>query len=74
MKVGQPFERRRQNDPLGEGQPCTWRSLAIKVAAEVTVNTRRIAIRLSSSWPNLDYFQYVCERLFEHIRPVAATG
>jgi hypothetical protein len=68
------YQRRRQQDPLGEGQPCTWRSLVIKVAAEVTVSTRRIVIRLSSSWPNLKYFQHVCERLFEHIRPVTATG
>jgi hypothetical protein len=68
------YQRRRQQDPLGEGQPCTWRSLVIKVAAEVTVSTRRILIRLSSSWPNLKYFQHVCERLFEHIRPVTATG
>src|SRR5208337_4387485 len=32
------FNRRRQADPLGEGQPCTWRSLLIKVAAEVIVS------------------------------------
>jgi Transposase DDE domain group 1 len=68
------YQRRRQCDPLGEGQPCTWRSLVIKVAAEVTVSTRRIVVRLSSSWPNLKYFQHVCRRLFEHLCPVAATG
>jgi len=68
------YQRRRQEDPLGEGQPCTWRSLVIKVAAEVTVSTRRIVIRLSSSWPNLDYFRHVCDRLFAHIRPVTAMG
>ena len=27
------FRLRRQRDPLGEGQPCTWRTLLIKVAA-----------------------------------------
>jgi hypothetical protein len=68
------YQRRRQEDPLGEGQPSTWRSLVIKVAAEVIVTTRRILVRLSSSWPNLGYFQHVCDRLFEHIRPVAETG
>ena len=31
------FRRRRQRDPLGEGHPCTWRTLLIKVAAEVVV-------------------------------------
>jgi hypothetical protein len=68
------YQRRRQCDPLGEGQPCTWRSLVIKVAAEVTVSTRRVVVRLSSSWPNLGYFQHVCRRLLEHIRPIPATG
>src|SRR5215831_17336165 len=43
------FTHRRQADSLGEGHPCTWRSLLIKVAAEVTVSTRRILVRLSST-------------------------
>src|SRR5262245_57881358 len=33
------FRLRRQRDPLGEGHPCTWRTLLIKVAAEVVVRT-----------------------------------
>jgi hypothetical protein len=57
------FRLRRQRDPLGEGHPCTWRTLLIKVAAEVIVRTRRIVIRLSSSWPHLDWYRQVCERL-----------
>ena len=57
------FRQRRQRDPLGEGQPCTWRTLLIKVAAEVIVRTRRIVVRLSSSWPHLDWYRRVCERL-----------
>jgi hypothetical protein len=57
------FRLRRQRDPLGEGQPCTWRTLLIKVAAEVVVRTRRIVVRLSSSWPHLDWYRRVCERL-----------
>jgi len=48
---------RRQRDPLGEGQPCTWRLLLIKVAAAVEVSTRRVWVRLSSRWPYLDYFR-----------------
>jgi hypothetical protein len=51
------FNRRRQADPLGEGQACTWRSLLIKVAAEVIVSSRRILVRLSAAWPNLDWYQ-----------------
>lgn len=59
------FSRRRQQDPLGEGQPCTWRLLLIKVAAEVVVSTRRILVRLSSSWPFLAYYRHVCACLAE---------
>jgi hypothetical protein len=57
------FRLRRQRDPLGEGHPCTWRTLLIKVAAEVVVRTRRVVVRLSSSWPHLDWYRRVCERL-----------
>jgi hypothetical protein len=57
---------RRRQDPLGEGQPATWRLLLIKVAATVVVSCRRIVIRLSGSWPNRSYFeqihQHVCRR------------
>jgi hypothetical protein len=57
------FRLRRQRDPLGEGHPCTWRTLLIKVAAEVVVTTRRVVIRLSASWPHLGWYRRVCERL-----------
>jgi hypothetical protein len=57
------FRQRRQRDPLGEGHPCTWRMLMIKVAAEVVVSARRVVVRLSSSWPHLDWYRRVCERL-----------
>lgn len=57
---------RRRRDPLGEGQPATWRLLLIKVAATVVVSCRRIVIRLSGSWPNHAFFehvrQHVCRR------------
>jgi hypothetical protein len=57
------FRLRRQRDPLGEGQPCTWRTLLIKVAAAVVVRARRILVRLSSSWPHLGWYGRVCERV-----------
>jgi DDE family transposase len=57
---------RRRQDPLGEGQPATWRLLLIKVAASVIVSCRRVVIRLSGSWPNRQFFdqvhQHVCRR------------
>jgi hypothetical protein len=63
------FRLRRQRDPLGEGHPCTWRTLLIKVAAEVVVRTRRIVVRLSSSWPHLEWYRRVCERLRGPVPP-----
>lgn len=57
--------RRRQHDPLGEGQPCTWRTLLIKVAASVIVSTRRVVVRLSGSWPHVSFLR----RVLEHVLP-----
>jgi Transposase DDE domain group 1 len=55
--------RRRERDTLGEGQPCTWRTRFIKVAARVTQTSRRIVVELSSSWPYLDTFRRASMRL-----------
>ena len=55
------FNARRRDDPLGEGHITTWRTRIIKVAAEVVVSTRRIVIRLSSSWPYLNLFLKVAQ-------------
>jgi len=54
---------RRECDPLGEGQPCTWRTRLIKVAARVRETARRVVVELSSSWPYLKHFQEICQRL-----------
>jgi Transposase DDE domain group 1 len=55
--------RRREHDPLGQGQPCTWRTRLIKVAAKVCETTRRVLVELPSSWPYLKHFQQVSERV-----------
>jgi hypothetical protein len=57
------FNRRRENDPLGEGHPCTWRTRLIKVAAEVLVSSRRVLVRLSSRWPHLNHFRAVSQTI-----------
>jgi hypothetical protein len=54
---------RRECDPLGEGQPCTWRTRLIKVAARVRETTRRVVVELSASWPYLSHFQVVVQCL-----------
>jgi hypothetical protein len=69
------LQQRRDRDRLAEAQPCTWRSLLIKVAAEVLVSARRIVVRVSAHWPNLDYFQRVCQRLNANLgSPLPRTG
>jgi len=61
--------RRRECDPLGEGQPCTWRTRLIKVAAIVRETTRRVIVQLSSSWPYLHHYRQVFEQLIAGARP-----
>ena len=53
------FNRRRERDPLGEGHPATWRTRLIKVAAEVIQSSRRVLVRLSSSWPFHHHLRHV---------------
>jgi hypothetical protein len=65
------FNRRRQRDPLGEGFACTWRTRLIKVAAEVITRSRRVIVRLSSSWPYLDHFLAVST---PSTRPATPSG
>ena len=62
---------RRVQDPLGKGQPATWRLLLIKVAATVLVSCRRIVVRLSSSWPNRDVFEHISQHV--STRPAGAA-
>jgi len=51
--------QRREHDPLGEGQPCTWRTRLIKVACRVTQSTRRVVVKLSGCWPYLSHYRQV---------------
>lgn len=55
----QYFNQRRERDPLGEGQACTWRVRLIKVAARVIQRARRVVVQLSGSWPHLDHYHRV---------------
>jgi hypothetical protein len=55
--------RHRDRDPLGEGQPCTWRIRLIKVAARVRETSRRVVVELSASWPYLDHYRQVVQCL-----------
>ena len=47
---------------LHAGQPCTWRSMLIKVAAVVVQSARRIVVKLAGNWPWWTMYQSVGER------------
>lgn len=47
---------------LRVGQPCTWRTHLIKVAAVVVQSARRIVIKLASNWPWWTLYQRVAQR------------
>jgi hypothetical protein len=66
------FNQRRDADPLGEGQPCTWRRLLFKVAAEIVVSTRRVMVRLSGSWPFLPFYREVSAAVATYIATLNA--
>lgn len=63
------FNRRRQRDPLGEGHAATWRTRLIKVAAHISVSTRRIVVRLSGCWPYLNHYAQVTEAVLAFPQP-----
>ena len=56
---------RREHDPLGEGHPCTWRTRLIKVAARVRQTSRRVWVELSASWPYLEHFRKIGQRVLQ---------
>jgi hypothetical protein len=64
---------RREHDPLGKGQPCTWRTRLIKVAACVRETARRVVVELSASWPYQKYFQEIVQRLLA-VQQASAEG
>jgi hypothetical protein len=61
--------RRREQDPLGEGHPGTWQTRLIKVAARITESARRVLVELSGSWPYLDHYRRVSEQVLAFSAP-----
>lgn len=68
------FNQRRERDPLGEGQACTWRMRLIKVAARVIETTRRILVRLSGNWPHLEHYRQVSQQILDLSPPAPESG
>ena len=44
------------------GQPCTWRTHVIKVAAVIVQSTRRILVKLAANWPWWPLYQAAGKR------------
>jgi hypothetical protein len=57
------FNRRRQDDPLGEGHANTWQTRLFKVAARVRQTARRVVVELSGCWPHLGHYAAVSRRV-----------
>jgi len=68
------FNQRRARDPLGEGHPCTWRMRLIKVAARIKDTTRRVLVQLSGSWPHLDHYRQVGQKILARTNPRIDSG
>jgi hypothetical protein len=66
--------RRREHDPLGEGHPCTWRTRLIKVAARVRQTSRRVWVELSASWPYLEHFRRIGQRILQGPQPAVDSS
>jgi len=47
---------------LRVGQPCTWRTHVIKVAALIVQSTRRILVKLAAHWPWWPLYQTIGKR------------
>lgn len=47
---------------LRVGQPCTWRTMLIKVAAVIVQSTRRVLVKLAGHWPWWPMYQSVSRR------------
>jgi hypothetical protein len=47
---------------LRVGQPCTWRTHIIKIAAVIVQSTRRILVKLASHWPWWTMYRAIGQR------------
>jgi DNA-directed RNA polymerase subunit N (RpoN/RPB10) len=47
---------------LRAAQPCTWRLMLIKVAAQIVQSTRRVVVKLAAQWPWWAMYQSVARR------------
>ena len=51
----------RLPEDLRQGQPCTWRTRVIKVAAVLVQSARRVLVKLAANWPWWDTYKSVAD-------------
>ena len=49
-------------EALRVGQPCTWRTMLVKVAAVVVQSARRVVVKLAANWPWWAAYRAVSDR------------
>jgi len=54
-------------DLLRKGQPCTWRTHVIKVAAVIGRSTRRVLVKLAGHWPWWTLYHTTAHRSIQFI-------
>jgi hypothetical protein len=52
---------------LRRGQPCTWRTHVIKVAAAIVQSTRRVLVKLAGNWPWWNLYHAAANRSIRFI-------
>ena len=57
-----------------KGQPCTWRTYVVKVAATVVQSARRVLVELASNWPWWETFREVSMRANSFFSPPPAPS
>ncbi len=55
-------------DVLRKGQPCTWRTHLIKIAATIVQTSRRIVVELAAQWPFAHLYTTVSKRAMLTVR------
>jgi hypothetical protein len=65
----------RQSEQLPQvlqvGQPCTWQTMVIKVAAIIVQTSRRVVVKVAANWPWWPIYQAVATRSLS-LTPTAA--
>jgi Transposase DDE domain group 1 len=65
--LGALRQSRQLPQALQVGQPCTWRTTLIKVAAIIVQTTRRVVVKVAANWPWWPTYEAVAARSLSFI-------